>query len=135
MNAHKFVAEHGIERAKAVLDGAPIGATHIGSESYFKENEDTGVWFIWSDGYWRSDFRWPEVTPIRGYELKQVVESVELINCFDDLDQAKSWVPEMDNDYPYVFKGDTYDNRFYRHELEQAIADYEVVEAHKGGDR
>ena len=62
-------------------------------------------------------------------ELKRLVESVELINCFDDLDQANSWVDDLDDDHPYVFRGDTYDNKFYRHQLKQAIADWESIYA------
>ena len=47
-----------IEQMREIVDGAPEGATHANTGSYFKEN-DYGVWSIWS-GYWNSAFRWPE---------------------------------------------------------------------------
>ncbi|WP_151832101.1 hypothetical protein [Acinetobacter ursingii] len=36
MKAHKFVAVHGIEKAKAVLEGAPEGSTHFVGSTYLK---------------------------------------------------------------------------------------------------
>lgn len=29
MNAIKFIKEHGVEKARKVIDGAPEGATHL----------------------------------------------------------------------------------------------------------
>ncbi|EMR4041806.1 hypothetical protein QBO85_000297 [Acinetobacter baumannii] len=74
----------------------------------------------------------PSYDAVSIIELMRLVESLALVNCFDDLEQAKSWVSDMNEDFPYVFKGDTYDNRFYKHELVTAIADHESI--YGGGD-
>lgn len=58
-------------------------------------------------------------------DLKSLVESYELVNEFDDIEQAKAWIPAMDNDMPYNVKGSK--RRFMRDELAQAIADVESV--------
>lgn len=59
-------------------------------------------------------------------QLKQLVESWELVELFDDLNCAKVWVSDLDYDWPYQVKGS--DNKFFRWQLEQAIADAERLE-------
>ncbi|WP_336142053.1 hypothetical protein [Acinetobacter sp. 102] len=114
MNAIQFIKDHGVEKARKVVEGAPDRATTVKPSLDFKHfmygicENAAGAYILLSD-------------------LKRLVESVDLVNCFDDLNQAKSWLGDMDGDLPYVFKGDTYDNKFYRHELKQAIADYESI--------
>lgn len=56
-------------------------------------------------------------------DLKRLVESWELVEEFDDLEQAKSWVADMDIEMPYQVKGSN--RRFMKDELIQAIADVE----------
>ena len=58
-------------------------------------------------------------------DLKQLVESYELVNEFDDIEQAKTWIPDMDSDMPYNVRGSK--RRFMRDELAQAIRDVESV--------
>ncbi|TCB50987.1 hypothetical protein E0H80_06365 [Acinetobacter sp. ANC 4779] len=53
-----LIEKLGLGKCKAIVDGAPEGATHANTSSHFKEN-DYGVWSIWA-GYWNSGFRWPE---------------------------------------------------------------------------
>ena len=56
-------------------------------------------------------------------QLKQIVESHELVELFDDLGCAKAWVADLDADWPYQVKGS--DNKFFKWQLEQAITDME----------
>lgn len=66
MNAHKFVAEHGIDKAKRVLDK-------------YKDCYMPSVFKYWSEKM--SDFVLaPKYASCKVSELKQVVESVEFIN-------------------------------------------------------
>ncbi|HDA9484348.1 TPA: hypothetical protein ACSBV5_003873 [Acinetobacter baumannii] len=115
MNPEQFIREFGVEKARDLLDQL----YKLGCPDDMKITVINGMWQRTSNG-----FTYPD--------LKRLLESLDLVNCFDDLEQAKSWVSDMDEDLPYVFKGDTYDNRFYKHELVTAIADHESI--YGGGD-
>ena len=56
-------------------------------------------------------------------KLKGLVKSCELIQTFDELNQAKAWLKRMEPDMPYQISGTR--DRFTRDQLKQAIADYE----------
>ncbi|RKG33415.1 hypothetical protein D7V21_09590 [Acinetobacter guerrae] len=109
MNAHKFVAEHGVEEAKRVLEGAPEGAELFHTNTYIKNAHSEGhtdYLARWSDGF--KD--WVNASADREFinesidlsELKQVVESVEIVNKFDNVQQATDAIknaPEGATDY------------------------------------
>ncbi len=131
MNAINFIKQHGIEKARKVVEGAPDKtATHY---VFRKIPSYYSVEF----GYWHHDndcYTEPNLIDSYGSDffvnlsvLKRLIESVELIKCFGDLEQAKSWLSDLDDNCPSVLKVDTCDNRFYKHELKQAIADYDEI--------
>lgn len=113
MNAHKFVADFGIEKAKAILDGAPHSATHFNQNllggHYAKE-------VLFKNGFrwacynkiaqaWYYDFA--EHNHFELSELKQVVESVDLIESYGGITKAKAYMTRyfklnaaFRNDYP-----------------------------------
>lgn len=62
-------------------------------------------------------------TTVDTKELTRLVESWELVALFDDIDCAKAWVSDLDSDWPYQVKGS--DTKFFKWQLEQAIADVE----------
>lgn len=115
MNAIKFIRQHGVEKAGEVVEGAPKNAQRYSDGMYFKQGEWT--WF-WS----------PTVSKWLQYEkhiystcsfdfavdlsdLKRLVESLDLVEKFGDLEAAKAYVPDG-----------------YKSErLKQAIADYEAI--------
>ncbi len=68
MKAHKFVAVHGIEKAKAVLEGAP----------------DWSRYYSTVDG----EYYLIELNAVNLKQLKQVVESVNKINDFGGIGLA-----------------------------------------------
>lgn len=119
MNAINFIQQHGVEKAREVVQLAPDGATHLSNDTRHYVNAD----FKPLPTHIKEQL--PKLIVIE--HLKRLVESVDLIGCFDDLEQAKSWLEDLEDDVPYIFKGDTYDNKFYKHELKQAIADYEQL--------
>ncbi|WP_215900237.1 hypothetical protein [Acinetobacter ursingii] len=128
MNAHKFVAVHGIEKAKAVLGGAPEFVTHVrqtnfGNFIYYKiENGELRVWIpiveVWSVST-NQDY---EVTSLS--ELKQVVESVEFTERKGGLNRLKK---ESNCLFYNGFEG-------IAENYEKAIADYELVESFKSSN-
>ena len=125
MNAHKFVAEFGIERAKAVLDGAPPSATHFNQNSlgghYAKEvlfkMDFRWAWYNRICQCWYYDFA--EHNHFELSELKQVVESVEIVESKGGLRKLKK---EANCLFYNGFEG-------IAESYEKSIADYEAVEA------
>ena len=106
MNAIQFIKEHGVEKAREVLSGAPDRATTVKPSLDFKhfmygicENAG-GAYILLSD-------------------LKRLVESVDLIKSYGGIINAKHDVKYLDLDWDY----DT--PRVTR--LKQAIADYESI--------
>ena len=62
-------------------------------------------------------------------EMKIYVDAWELVNQFDDIEQAKAYLPEFDNDVPWNIKGG--ELRFFKWQLEEAITLVEEVESLK----
>ncbi len=108
MNAHEFLAKHGIDEAKRVLCGAP----------------DWAVFWISRDQYHGHIISFPNMTghySIKLSELKQVVESVEIVQRTGGFDSVKAAITN------YRASGDmvTFSS------LEKRLADYELVESFK----
>lgn len=116
MNAIKFIKNSGVDKAREELNKLPnSNVTHM---------TDDARMFIEENNPLLDEFQRSQIKDLICIEdLKRLVESVDLINCFDDLNQAKSWIPDLDYDWTYIASG----NRFTRHELQQAISDYELI--------
>lgn len=127
MNAHKFVAEHGVEQAKSILEKASPSATHF--------TEALGGHYA-KEVLYKSDFRWAwydataqawyydiaEKIRIELAELKQVVESFGIVKNQGGYDELKRKINEGDVDWKNIPK------------FRKAIEDYEHVQAYKNGD-
>lgn len=94
MNAHKLVAEKGIEEAKRILKLAPENS------NYRYYSVDIGN----SNSGWHVDYR---ANCIDLTELKQIVESVDLIESYGGITKAKACMTRyfklnaaFRNDYP-----------------------------------
>ncbi|MCF3127973.1 hypothetical protein LRQ09_11400 [Acinetobacter soli] len=111
MNAHKFVAEHGIEEAKRVLNLAPQNS------NYRYYSVDIGN----SNSGWHVDYR---ANCIDLVELKQVVESLDTIDRLFGLHHAKHTMG--------IAKEIGYSSDY--EQIKQVIEDYEHVQAYKNGD-
>ncbi len=133
MNAHKFVAERGIEEAKRVLSRAPNNATHIAGSMYLKLI-GAGWWQAWLQEWnhssnsmtraWKGESielikKWGDVFNLN--ELKQVVESLDIIDRLFGLDQAKHTMK--------IAKEIGYSSDY--EQIKQAISDYELVDSFK----
>ncbi len=101
MNAHEFVADFGIEKAKEVLEGAP----------------DWACYYSTIDG----EYYLIELDAVNLRKLKQVVESVEVINQMFGMEQAKQT--------RIIAKEIGYSNDYTT--LKKAIEDCELVESYK----
>lgn len=111
MNAHKFVAEHGIDESKRVLNLAPQNS------NYRYYSVDIGN----SNSGWHVDYR---ANCIDLVELKQVVESLDTIDRLFGLDQAKHTM--------VIAKEIGYTSDY--EQIKQAIADYKLVESYKSSN-
>lgn len=109
MNAHKFVAEKGVDEAKRVLSGAPewtFGYDYIDNEYFNGADIQDGYSIEHCNGCFLVE------------ELKQVVESVELVDSYNGPEMAKRFIEENMDCSDSV-------------RLEKAIADYKLVESYK----
>ncbi|WP_151791999.1 hypothetical protein [Acinetobacter soli] len=114
MNAHKFVAEHGIDEAKRVLSGAPKHCVAFDmKEEKHIEYENTSI----AMAFLRNRFMCMD-------ELKQVVESVEIVQRSGGFESVKAAITN------YRASGDmvTFSS------LEKRLADYELVESYKSSN-
>lgn len=102
MNAHKFVAEKGIDEAKRVLEGA-----HWENIAY-------------SNGHYYSQSC--SENDVNLEELKQMVESVEIVEGQGGYDELKQKINEGDVDWKNIPK------------FRKVIEDYEHVQAYKNGE-
>lgn len=127
MNAHKFVAEHGVEQAKSILEKASPSATHFTEAlggHYAKEvmlkMRPQWAWFNTINKEWYYDLAAKEHIELA--ELKQVVESVGIVEGQGGYDELKQKINEGDVDWKNIPK------------FRKAIEDYEHVQAYKNGD-
>ena len=96
MNAIKFIQQHGVEKARKVIDGAPDWAMSI--------NFNNGMYYSRMEHKKGDTFL---------YDIKRLVESVDIITKVGGIDYAK-----------YCVSINKLNDHFY---LKQAIADYEQL--------
>lgn len=127
MKAEQFIKDHGLEKAREVVEGAPDKtATHFVCINfpelrYLKYK--LGLPCTFRDDHWkahRNHGLLEDDIHFYRYELsdlKRLVESVDLVNKLNGIDKCKGYVQVC------FFKGrDKYGNR-----IKQAIADYESI--------
>lgn len=136
MNAIQFIKEHGVDKAREVVEGAPDGATHFVRSTYLKLIG--AVWWnAWLPEWshkddcmvkkWKGESidlmkTWGEVYKLE--DLKRLVESVELVEHFgNDLVGAKQLL-EFSNDCKTI---ELSGSVITVERLEQAIADCEAI--------
>lgn len=113
MNAIQFIKDHGIDKAREVVEGAPEWA----------------IFWITQGEYHISMLSFPNMVGHHSFlisDLKRLVESAELIGKYHSIDHAKNHYNNMRealNQYQYENK----DIEDLSNELKQAIADYESI--------
>lgn len=101
MNATQFIKDHGLERAREVVEGIP--------SKYMECYYSTLCYCTKAKKY--SDRFNPRIELVNMADLKRLVESVDLVNKLGGLEAAKSYVPDG-----------------YKSErLKQAITDHESI--------
>ena len=105
MNAIQFIQQHGVDKAREVIDGAPANARYF--ETYPLRVR-----------YYISDIGCNRAISIS--ELKRLVESVDLIDSLGGLELSK----KESNDCRFYEYADM-SHRSYA--IKQAIADYELI--------
>jgi len=122
MKATQFIKDHGLERAREVVDGAPEYATYfeltIDGVLYFKYFEFS--WFCFGDegliNTYMDDYETCHLIDLR--ILKRLVESVDLITKIGGIENAKTF------DEKCIYCVEHFTNL---ERLKQAIADYESI--------
>ena len=98
MNAINFIKQHGVEKARKVIDGAPEWAMSI--------NFNNGMYYSRMEHKKGDTFL---------YDIKRLVESIYLVKEHYTLERAKKYA-----DSPYTAPE-------IKERLKQAIADYESI--------
>lgn len=129
MKAHKFVAKNGVDEAKRVLNCAPA----CGQPIYYNITNSVYLFtgcsnFYFFNGDWRlledttlGDFNIEAISLI---ELKQVIESFEIVDSYGGIMEAKT----LCNCYSNACKSVGIKKSPRLLTLQKAIADYELVE-------
>lgn len=114
--AIKFIQDHGIDRARNVVNGSPhwpvIGWDAVGDNYIFKQCEHAPCSYSNLDNAWSEEYA---IEMILLDDLNRLVESVELVKEHYTLDRAKRYASS-----PYTAPE-------LKTRLKQAIADYEEV--------
>ncbi|WPE80214.1 hypothetical protein SB581_12150 [Acinetobacter baumannii] len=132
MNAIQFIKDHGVEKAREVVEGAPETATHfieaLGGH-YAKEGmlkmKPQWLWFNSINKEWYYDFAAKD--HIHLPDLKRLVESVDLVKDYANRESGK-WF--FIADYCKKNKISPFLSSNYEaatNLFEQAIADYEAI--------
>ncbi|MGQ4637304.1 hypothetical protein ACUIJ0_01025 [Acinetobacter junii] len=120
MNAIQFIKDHGVDKAREVVEGAPhwpvIGWDAVGNNYIFKQCEHAPCSYSNLDNAWSEEYA---LELILLDDLKRLVDSLDLVKSYGGIINAKYDVKHLDLDWGY----DT--PRVTR--LRQAIADYESI--------
>ena len=112
MNAVQFIQQHGVDKARKVIDGAPEWAMSI--------NFNNGMYYSRMEHKKGDTFL---------YDIKRLVESVDLVNCNGGLNGTKNTVKlfqsSLDIGLYHGVEGVNAEDEIPR--LKQAIADYESI--------
>ncbi|NIE95160.1 hypothetical protein F3J02_01455 [Acinetobacter sp. Tr-809] len=123
MNAIKFIQQHGVEKAREVVEGAPV--TYTGTET-------ASLCYRAKDQKYSTRFK-PSNLLVNVSSLKRLVESVDLVGKVGGISQAKTQVKQAhEHGYqtmsiPVEIKGSMGMGCLYIDTLEKAIADYEEI--------
>ena len=123
MNAIDFIKQHGVDKAREVVEGAPEKATVVSAETfgYFYKYQGFPVWGrVYrrkNDGESNCTRFSPIINPIELSDLKRLIESFDLVNSLGGVQEATNKAFEM----TMLVVG------FNPDKIEQAIADYESI--------
>lgn len=136
MNAIQFIQQHGVDKAREVVEGAPEGAELFNTNTYLKNVHSEGKtdhFARWSDGF--GD--WINASADRDFideaidlsDLKRLVESVELVNSNGGWNGTKNTIKLYQSSLELgLYHGvDGVDAETEIPRLKQAIADYEAI--------
>lgn len=127
MNAIKFIQQYGVEKAREVVEGAPDGATHyrvFSCSTGYTKNISISECYIWYRSAWQ-ECEWPSKIFTSNNlqtiaELKQIVESVDLLKSNGGYEEAK-------DTFDFAIKHGMNDLTEFGSRLKQAIEDYEAI--------
>lgn len=132
MNAIQFIKDHGVERAREVVEGAPSNAESYQDGYYFRTKPEfqfhNGFHPVWNltdnNGEY---FKKQGFNPVDLEDLKRLVESVDLVKGYVNRESGK-WF--FIADYCKKNKISPFLSSNYEaasNLFEQAIADYEAI--------
>ncbi|MFA2866705.1 hypothetical protein [Acinetobacter pittii] len=128
MKATQFIKDHGLEKAREVVEGAPRAKSFISgdvkeAQGYNSKLSKYVMWdwlykFHWNENDWQiHSYTWSEfiIDVFNLSDLKRLVESVDLVKEHYTIDRAKAYANS-----PYTAPE-------VKERLAQAIKDYESI--------
>ena len=132
MNAINFIQQHGVEKAREVVSGAPTGTNHYCADSYWFW-DGTTLRRTAGDGFfihsiWGASEEWVSKA-VSLPDLKRLVDSVDLVNCNGGWNGTKNTITLFQSSLDLgLYHGvDGVDAEVEIPRLKQAIADYESI--------
>lgn len=130
MQAIKFIQQHGVDKAREVVEGAHEGCTHyrvLSCGTRYTKQISISECYIWNGIMWRACstpslvFTSDVIYPIS--ELNRILEGMNIIEALGGIEQAKLYIGLNDNQHSImlIYRMITSD------EIKQAIADYEQL--------
>lgn len=124
MNAINFIKQHGVDKAREVVDGAPKDAELFHTNTYIKNAHSEGRtdhFARWSDGF----KGWVNASADRKFidesialeELKRLIESLDLVTAWGGLEST----------YSKFRYAQEHKNTYAANMIQQAIANYESI--------
>ena len=108
MNAIQFIKEHGVEKARKVIDGAPEGSTHFVGSTYLKL-----IGAVWWNA-WLPEWSHKDNCMVKKWKC----ESIELMKTWGEvykLDELKNLIANIDSQIAIKFIkewGDDYSKKY-----------------------
>ena len=115
MNAIKYIKDHGVEKAREVVKGAPARANWYQVKGKYSNDLYSCNHELYGEAIMLSD-------------LKRLVESIDIIKDLDGIDGAKKTLAEL-----IKLEWNEFEHRWIddwsctKPRLEQAITDYELI--------
>ena len=135
MNAINFIKQHGVEKAREVVEGAPVvidGTDKSFTATHYNYHPRAPIEYINNDGtvipLWIMEVNFPSYW-IDLSDLKLLIESVDLINANGGLNGTKNTITLFQSSLDLgLYHGvDGVDAEVEIPRLKQAIADYDSI--------
>ena len=127
MNAIEFIKDHGVDKAREVVEGAPEWATNFNSQIGYTKASNGGEYTVYENQRTGSeDYSLHHEMGVDLSCLNRFVESLDLIKLIGGIEASKGLVDIGDS--TFTLSHIAHEGVIYsKNEIKKAIADYEQI--------